>query len=447
VAANKKKNRYETTLSALARQLGKASIKKAREPLEQAFVILAACGDVPRTEELLRWMHASDVPSETWHALSQSAVDVFCHVAGLPDYTKGKSINEQSMWTGLEETMPLAERVPRHDTYMRWRLADYLEKKPTLDWKKLKGEKLWVAARTLAALKPDNITRPDTELEALAALDKYLTGFDTAYGHGSELPLALDLALRHGKAELVPKWFEAMGSELHEYIEHYDVLPACLSIEAVARAIVEDGLLQPVVGLTEPQRESALRNLETALGTARANAGKKAPAVQKRAVTIEYNQLYLEPETLSPEELEQVYFQDARETDQGFSLFATKAAIGTPSDALECHVEVSLATTVPELGDAIRAVAIPLDVRGPMQLRSVSSGDENDPLQIPLGRYDILARFHAVTKKSKGPLEKFRVSLTLHPPGSLGAPKCLRIEMGHPPRSIYVAGTALPRAK
>jgi hypothetical protein len=152
------------------------------------------------------------------------------------------------------------------------------------------------------------------------------------------------------------------------------------------------------------------------------------PRVQKRRVTCEYSQVHLGPETLDAVEKGHVHFQKPDDSAKGMSLFPTMVGIATPTDTDYVDAEISLSTeTTPKLDGAIQAVAFPLTVRGPLVLSS-ATGDDADPLVIPSGTYDVLARFVPKKVTEKTALRTFTLLLSFHPAGALGAPTTLRME-------------------
>jgi hypothetical protein len=118
------------------------------------------------------------------------------------------------------------------------------------------------------------------------------------------------------------------------------------------------------------------------------------------------------------------------------SLFPTKAGIGTPGETHYVDAEVSLSRRglrPEDLEGAAQAIAFPLIVRGPLRLRSTSAGEDDEPLMVPPGTYDVLARFFpkkAPAKSAAAALRVFRLAITFHPPGALDAPKTLRLDAG-----------------
>ena len=168
------------------------------------------------------------------------------------------------------------------------------------------------------------------------------------------------------------------------------------------------------------------------------------PQVQKCRATANYSQVTLEPEVLEGAEKEQVTFEDRRESDQGMSIFATVVGLATPGDTAWVDVAVTIdpaSTGVPYRDDAVQVVAFPFVVRGPFYVRGVDDGDDMDPIVIPNGRYDVLAQFfpkEAPPAEAEASLRVFDLELSFRPEGSLGAPKCFRLEDGATPPADLV---------
>ena len=92
--------------------------------------------------------------------------------------------------------------------------------------------------------------------------------------------------------------------------------------------------------------------------------------------------------------------------------------------------------------EVTQAVAFPLFVRGPRQLRSVETTDDREPpIEIPDGQYDVLVCFYPAKRKAR------RVMIEFCPSRSLDAPKCIRMQESTPPKRVVVAdkGVRKPR--
>ncbi len=398
--------------------------------LFDAFEIVAAAGDVRRATNIVEWMYGARTPAPTAvaSALSTAALDGFCHAAKLGDRTRGLPRHERT----VTSTGSLAERVAEAETTVRGRLTmnayggeapqtdAWMQKEPGDPWRRIDR---WRRIQRLVA--------EGNEGEALGRIAELLGELgpdERGAGYGDELVLALDLALRNGGEARISAWLARHG---HRLESGSFLIQSALCLPAVAASIVR-GDLRETIGLSDGELDAAMKALDQALTDAMSAGPPKAtPRVQKRRVTCEYSQVHLGPETLDAAEKEHVHFQKPDDSAKGMSLFPTMVGVGTPTDTDYVDAEISLSTeTTPELDGVIQAVAFPLTVRGPLVLSSVT-GDDADPLVIPNGTYDVLARFvpkkgAKVTKKAA--LRTFTLLLSFHPAGSLGAPKTLRME-------------------
>lgn len=145
----------------------------------------------------------------------------------------------------------------------------------------------------------------------------------------------------------------------------------------------------------------------------------------RRRVNAQYNQVWLEPETLNDAERAFAGFQRRGEYERGMSLSPTRVGIGTPIETAHVDIEVALEGDVPSaLDNVVQAVAFPFEVRAPLVLIGVVE-TESEPFTVPHGRYDVLARF--VYRETVASLRVYAMRLSFHPPGSQGAPRTLVI--------------------
>lgn len=429
VVASRTKSGWGLRLSRVAKELTKASPRKVYRVLFGAFEIVAASGDVPRGRTLVQWMYGrAPEPLEVASVLSTQAIDGFCAAAGLADLTEGKPRHppSEAKAGALTERVKIAEAMVRArvlaNAYEGSALtdADWQQRPPSDPWRAIFR---WRSIQALCA--------NGREVEALTRLEALLGEWaprQRGAGYGNELVLALDLALRHGAAGKVAGWVERHGAR---FADETFLLQTALCLPAVAGVVV-GGALREVVGLKEAELDAAMDALDTALRAASAPKDPAGPPkIQRRRVSAQYNQVHLRPVTLSALEMDQVHFQREDDADRGMSLFPTMVGIGTPSDTayVDAQVSISPAATV-DLAGAVRAVTFPLEVHGPLLLSSVG-GDEDEPLGVPNGRYDVLARF--LPKKAPGTLAKsnlrvFTLCLSFHPAGVLEAPKTLVLE-------------------
>lgn len=428
--AGKKKNPYAASLARAAKELAKASPKKIHRVLFDAFEIVAATGDVARARTLVEWMYGrAPAPVEVASALSTQAIDGFTAAARLGDRTGGLPRHPPS----AEPPGALADRVKAAEAMARGRLLmnAYAGDLPRDDgWQKKKPSDPFRAIDRWRRVQA--LCLAGKEADALERLESLLADWgpdERGAAYGSELVLALDLALRLGKKAAIPGWLGRHGAR---FADESFLLQTALCLPAVA-AFVAGGGLRDVIGLSDADLDAAMKALEAAFPAAAPAATRPAqapPKVQKRRVGAEYSQIHLGPEAPSDAEKQQVHFQKKADTTRGMSLFDTTVGIGTPSDTDYVDVEVTFSSEPKvDLAKVTQAVAFPLQVRGPLLLSSVT-GDEDEPLAIPHGTYDVLARFvpkKAPKASAEAGLRVFTLLLSFHPAGTLGAPKTLKM--------------------
>ncbi len=428
-----KKSPYASTLAASAKRLAKAKPAKVYGILHEAFLVFVAAGHVAEATAIVRLIYGGKLPrpTEVVHALGTGPMDGFCAAAGLGDLTKGEPATEF-----LASAKTFAERLRVSEEVVRERLTDdaYTQfRKPKAKWTALEGRELYRKAQLLAS-------STSTEPEALAAFTKYMDAWcndpeDRGAGYGQEIALVFDLALRHGARDRIAGWLPVLGSHLLDWEIH-----EALCLPVLAKAIAE-GLLAPLVALPKDQAKTLCRAIAAAVPKASA-APAKAGKPARRTVSAEYSQFHVGHAESDPDE---VFFQHKRESPQGFSLFATKVGIATPTDTAECVVTLAVARGEPKakIEAAVQAVAFPFVVSGPLFVRSVTGGDddEDDEVLIPNGRYNVLACFfpkRAAKEDAEVGLRAFDVTLDFYPPSALDAPKCIKLEHGKPPKKTFV---------
>lgn len=355
-------------------------------------------------------------------------MDVFCAAAKLGDRTQGAP----GAVVGT-----LAERVTCVEATVRARvtLDCYSGEAPQDDaWQTM--QEPWRTNHRWRRIQP--LTEANEEAEALEHLTAYLADLSPearGAGYGAELVLALDLALRARSGQVdaeIAEWIERHG---HRFESEPFLLETALSFPSVASATT-GGLLHGTIGLRETELDAALNAIDAALASAMKAAAKPTtvtPRIQKRRVSAEYSQVHLAPSDPTAAEAELVHFQEPGDSERGMSLFETMVAIGTPPDTDYVDAVVSIARDEapdPALAGVVQAVSFPIVVRGPLILRSATSFD-GEPLLVPPGTYDVLARFKP--KKSSrasyaAGLRVFELLLSFHTAKSLGAPKTLLME-------------------
>lgn len=442
-------------LATLAKKLAKTKPDKAHPVLFEAFLYYVAAGDVARATRIVEWTYGGrlPIPKQVATAHSTQALDAFCFAAGLGDRSGGQPRFPPSG----DPAAPLAERARAADRMIRWSLATDRYGVPHLAtgaWRALpetdplRGIHRWRDVQAAAA--PDENGDPRSDAGALPLLDELLGALEPSQrgvGYGDELVLGLDVALRAGRDDLAKRWILAHAARLHDPFHLGKLVCLSRTCEAMTK-----GLFRDAIGLSEAELDASFGALEAALPVASAAAAKatRPPKVQKRRVGCEHSQLHLEPDEPDAAERGEVYFEDPRESAQGLSLFRTHVGIASPSETAHCDVEVTLdpASAAVDLEGVVQAVSFPLEVRGPLRLRSVADDDEDEPLAIPAGRYDVLAAFtpkKAGKKDASVGLRVFRLCLSFRPAGSLGAPKCLRLEDGSEAPREVLSRAALAR--
>lgn len=419
-------------LEKLAKAVEKAKPPRMFGALYDLFVALAAAGETEAAGKVVGWMYGGvPAPKGPPTVFTAAAVDGFCAAAGLGE-RRG-------------DARPLAERVKDEERGMRERLRyDCYGGGPKVDanWAKLDG--LWKVNNRWRWIQ--KLAGSD-EKRALAELETYLADWApeaSGPGGGDELVLALDLALRQRGERKIAGWLERHG---HRVTDEAFFVEKALCLPAVAAGMTR-GVLRGAVAFEAGAVKKALKDVEAAVkkagGAAPARKAPKVPKVQKRRVTCEHSQFHLEHDGAA---LGPAYFQDRRESAQGMSLFADRVGVATPAETAYVDVGVSLGAApkgkaAPDLDGAVQAVAFPLAVRGPLRLRSVAGDDEDEPVIVPPGSYDVLVRFApGKTPKAdaKAGLRVFRVAMTFLPEGALAAPRCFVLEDGQqPPKRVFV---------
>lgn len=427
--ASKNKSPWRARLARVAKELVKASPRKVHRVLFGAFEIVAATGDVARARTIVDWMYGrAPEPLEVASALSTQAIDGFCAAAKLGDRTAGLPRHPPS----TAKASALTDRVKAAEAMVRERLlvGAYHGSMPTDDgWQDkepsdpFRAIDRWrrVQALCLAGKEKDALARLESLLEEWAPAQR-------GAGYGNELVLALDLALRHGEGAKVPGWLARHGVR---FAGESFLLQTALCLPAVA-GLVASGGLREVIGLSDVELGTAMKALDAAFPSPVRTTNLEAPArVQRRRVSAEYSQVHLRPATLSKAEREQAHFQGQTDAERGMSLFPTMVGIGTPTETAYVDAEVRLSNDAKvDLDGAVQAVTFPLEVRGPLVLSSVGGDDDDEPLAIPTGSYDVLARFYpkkAPKASAEAGLRVFTLSLSFHPAGALGAPKTLAL--------------------
>jgi hypothetical protein len=427
----RRKKQIAQELERLLKTVAKTRPDMLYGQLFRVFLIFAGAGDASRVNHVLSWMYGPRIPAPKGvpSFLSTFAVDGFCAAAGLGDRTRGLPQRAPGAPPGA-----LDQRVATAEALVHDRLAqnyanytghaaedDAWRDRPPSDPRRQEDQWSRIKLAMRNGQERDALARLITYLDELAAHDR-------GAGHGDELILALELALRNGEAARVPAWIARHG---HLFASEEFLLQCALCLPRLASAIA-GGLLTETFGLSHRELETALGTLDAALETAIATTSvDKAPKVQKRRVSCEYSQLHLEPESLDNLEKRQVYFQKNGESERGMSLFPTMVGIATPTATDYVDAEISVVEGGrPDLKGAAQVVAFPFLVRGPLVLKNVV-GNDDDPFLVPLGSYDVLARFtpkKAPRASAASGLRVFSLALSFHPEGALDAPNTICLD-------------------
>lgn len=417
-----------------ARAIAKGKPDKLQRPLYDLLLMAILAGQVAAARRLLGLLYGHlPHPTKVVTALSTHALDGLSLAAGWGDVTHGQPTTAYGL--GVIDG-PLEARVAAAANGMMTRLVRnaFMGAAPTDDtWRDRPAADPWRAIerwrRVQGLLQPEVVTAA-RERDALARLDAILG--DIAAGArpvagGSELVVALDLALRHGDVDRARAWATTHAAIVRDQVDALACLPSS------AKALVE-GLFSAASAHSPAAIEAEASAVEAALEAlsgAPARKLTKPPKVQRRQVVTLYSQLYVEPADLTAAESKQVYFQRARDVARGMSPFTTKVGITTPPDTASVDVRVVFEPDAGELdiGDALQAVVFPLTVRdGGVCLRGVAD-EEGEPLVIPSGRYDVAALFTAPARRTKG-LRKLGLTLSFRREGALAAPRTLRLADG-----------------
>lgn len=412
-------------LERITKALPKTKPAKAHGLVLEAFSIAALAGDVARARRLLDALYSLPPLASPVHALSTHAVDVYCAAAGFGDLGKGEPTHQWALVSGGTHE----ERVVAIKLGVRRRVAtNAYAKNDSLDWRTKPRTDPWHTigrwTEIQALVHPDTMS-PEKDREALALMDALLADWPSAErgaGYGAEIIVALDLAFRLGERTIAERWLVAQGERIVRERSFYELV----CHPTLAKEMVR-GFFRPLEKANPGELATHLDAVvdgTIALANAAPAPTKKTPKVQKRRVACEYSQVHLEPSELDAAERDQVYFQKKGDSERGVSLFLTKAGIVTPSDTECVDAEVKLGGSAPEASPpgAIQSVVFPLRVRGPLVLRSATSGeDEHDPLDVPPGDYDVLAAFFPpkATPKTQRALRRFRLEIGFFPNGSL----------------------------
>lgn len=401
------------SLQTFVSDVHKVSATSAWRQLFASFCLLACAGEVELANEVLAYVERMPPPRDVEPPPSPEEV-VASFRAVLGQEAGGADLV-------AIELAALARLCVDHEPEPPSTAFRYIEDP------RRRHDEQWRYVQALA--RPEHGQRSAREAEAADELESWVPAWEQTSlgGGGKKVVLALDLALRHGRTAVVE---DLVARHAYRFWSH--TLNDALCLPAIARLMVTGGLRGDPSVAIPPARLAKVRKVLAARPPEAFRVPSKVPKVQKRRVSAEYGGVVLEPLDLAEDE-KGAYFQRDEDHVAGMSLFPTRVGIGTPRETLHVDAQVSLSEEgLPNLGDAVQVVAFPLTVRGPLVLTGMIRDDgEDEPLVIPLGRYDVLARFYpakATREAKESGFRVFRLVLTFHAEGALGAPQTLRLD-------------------
>jgi hypothetical protein len=376
------------------------------------------------------------VPSEMIATIeADCVVSAVCFHLKVPDISKGHPLH-----IAVDRELPLAERVEVYDWYRRIELTmneGGFTAVPTANERVRllnRGYKL--------ASPPAEYVYSEKELDALKTLCEYLdlpviaTNPSPGPATLNTSLLVIDIAYRHhliSEAESrLQRWYDfAVLSPNSFYLEEV------FSFLSVSSLICK-GALSHRTALKPDKRQRLVQQLLTEVDHRLSQPEPVKPPVTKQKISVFYDQFYLEPEQAP----DVAYFDDPRESDQGFSSFPTHVAIRTPTDTAMCEVEIEFCFEPPSLKTGVQIVCIPLKVEAPgkLFLRSVGVDNSDDYFAVAPGEYDVVARFlkkRASREDAEAGLRAWRVLLSFLPSRSM-KPQTIKVEHGDVPADVFV---------
>ncbi len=365
-------------------------------------------------------------------AEADCVVSAVCFHLNLPDISRG-----QPLHSAMDRELPLAERVEVYDWYRRIELTMNEERvlRPDERVRLLnRGYKL--------ARPPKEYVYSEKELDALKILNEYL---DLPIIATNPYPgrvtlntnlLVIDIAYRHdllSEAESrLQRWYDFAVLALDSFC-----LEEVFSFLSVSSLICK-GALSHRTALKPDKRQRLVQQLLAEVEHRLSQPEPVKPPVTKQKISVFYDQFYLEPEQAP----DVAYFDDPRESDQGFSSYPTHAAIRTPTDTAMCEVEIEFCFESPSLKTGVQIVCFPLKVEAPgkLFLRSVGVDNSDNYFAVAPGEYDVVARFlkkRASREDAESGLRAWRVLLSFLPSGSM-KPQTIKVEYGDVPTDVFV---------
>ena len=362
-------------------------------------------------------------------------VSAVCFHLNLPDISKG-----QPLHAVMDRELPLADRVQVYDWYRRIQIT---VNEGRFSLTSTANERVRLLHRGYQlARPPEDYVYSDKELDALKALNEYLD-LPAIATNPNPGPLTLntnllviDIAYRHhllSEAESrLQRWYDFAVLAHDSFL-----LEEAFSFLSVSSLICK-GALSHRTALKPNKRQSLVQQLLAEVGHRLSQPEPVKPPVTKQQISVFYGQFYLEPEQAPLV----AYFDDPRESDQGFSSFPTHVAIGTPTDTGTCEVEIEFCFEPPSLKTGVQIVCFPLKVeaQGKLFLRSVGVDNSDNYFAVAPGEYDVVARFlkkRASRDDAEVGLRAWRVVLSFLPSGSM-RPQTIKLEYGDVPTDVFV---------
>lgn len=407
--------------------------------LNELAQFLALIASFDEALAIWRFLYSGKLPFVRSEVLASAEADVpvsaVCFHLNLPDISKG-----QPLHSVMDRELPLADRVQVYDWYRRTQLTVF---EGQFNTPSTAHERVRLLSRGYQlATPPEDYVYSEKELDALKILQEYLdlpaiatNPYPGPVTLNTNL-LVIDIAYRHD-----------LLSEAETRLQHwYDFavlahdsfcLEEAFSFLSVSSLICK-GAFSHRSTLKQDKRQRLVQQLLADVEHRISQPEPVKPPVTKQAISVFYDQFYLEPEQAP----DVAYFGDRREADQGFSAFQTHAAISTPTDTATCEVEIEFCFEKPSLKTGVQIVCFPLKVEPPGQLflRSVGVENSDNYFAVPPGEYDVLARFfkkRASREDTEAGLRAWRVVLSFLPGRSM-KPQTIKLEYGDAPKDVFI---------
>ena len=405
--------------------------------LNELAQFLALVASFDEAVAIWRFLYSGKLPFVVSEMLPTAEADcvvsAVCFHLNLPDISRGQPLHHV-----MDRELPLLDRVNVYDWYRR---IDLTEEKFTVT--KTANERVRLLSRGYQlARPPEDYVYSEKELDALKVLSEYLD-LDAIATNPDPGPITLttnlvviDIAYRHhllDEAESrLQRWYD-FAVLAHDSF----CLEQAFGFLSVSSLICK-GALSHRTSLKPNKRQRLVQQLLADVEHRLSQPEPAKPPVTKQQISVFYNQLYLEPEQAP----DVAYFDDPRESDQGFSSFPTHVAIGTPTDTGMCEVEIEFCFEPPSLKTGVQIVCFPLNVEAPGKLfvRSVGVDNSENYFAVAPGEYDVVARFskkRASREDTEAGLRAWKVLLSFLPSRSM-KPQTIKLESGDVPTDVFV---------